>query len=524
MSRTVDQAPKPCVQLDNSGGSKLHDRSTPGSIVLLFCTLLSITVPVPLALTPTVIAQVPANSPTLGELSASLKEVANKSKHSIVTIARTVATTNTTAPRPADPEFNPSEFTTGITISNDGHILTAYHTLGQPKTNSYFIFGQPKDADKASWLGEARIHAADPWMDLAILKFDEVELLKTDISKTEDQDFPTIAYMLQAAASYTTLNQITSQIVVLNEADRVVNNSDQSLDQASDQASNQANEKTVGNRYDHGGLLMAAPAVRPASGNVVLNKNGKLLGISTLRIPTTAFIPGAARIMPTDATFLTAIESLIAGQPTNAPLLGISFELSRSASDTDSDIERGVLVNRVGTATPALLSGLKPRDRVIAINSINVKSSAHAQALIAKSFAGDETSISVVRHGDSDITLLDLTLAKRFVAQPQPAIASTDPYRFEGITVEYVTASSPTTFRQYSADIPKSGAVLIDTVELDSPGWDAGIRSGMLIATVNKKPCRSPFVFRQLTESLTAPQTELDVIQSGKRMTISIRR
>tara|TARA_Y100000994_G_scaffold133193_1_gene109193 strand:- start:793 stop:1473 length:681 start_codon:yes stop_codon:yes gene_type:complete len=226
--------------------------------------------------------------------------------------------------------------------------------------------------------------------------------------------------------------------------------------------------------------------------------------------------------MPTDTTFVTALESLIAGMPTNPPLLGISFENIKST--TSADTELGVLVNRVGTATPALFSGLKPSDRVIAINSINVESNAHAQELIARSFAGDKTSISVVRQGNATIMLFNLTLAKRFNQHVQPPIASVDPYRFEGITVEFVTASSPADFRRYAADIPQSGAVLTDAVELDSPAWNAGIRAGMLIATVNNKPCTSPFEFRQITESLSDTPADLDVIQSGKRLTISIQR
>ena len=510
MNQTVDQASREWVQLDNFGGSELHDRSTPGSIVLLFCTLITFTVPLTTPIDSTVIAQPPSSSTALDKLSASLKEVTNQSRHSIVTIARSVTPSNSAVPLPSDSEFNPSEFTTGIVISNTGHILTAYHTLGQPDKNSYFIFGQPKTAENASWIGEASIHAADPWMDLAVLKIDGVDLVKTNVSKIDDQDLPSIAYMLQASASYTTNHQFASQIIVLNESRNIVNKADL------------PNKTKVANRYEHGGLLIAVPAARPASGNVVLDEKGSLLGISTLRIPTSAFIPGAACIMPTDTTFVTALESLIAGMPTNPPLLGISFENIKST--TNADTELGVLVNRVGTATPALFSGLKPSDRVIAINSINVESNAHAQELIARSFAGDKTSISVVRQGNATIMLFNLTLAKRFNQHVQPPIASVDPYRFEGITVEFVTASSPADFRRYAADIPQSGAVLTDAVELDSPAWNAGIRAGMLIATVNNKPCTSPFEFRQITESLSDTPADLDVIQSGKRLTISIQR
>ena len=510
MSQTVDQASRACVQLDNFGGSKLRDRSKSGSIVLLFCTLITFTLLLITPIDSTVIAQPPSSPTALDQLTSSLKEIVKRSRHSIVTITRSVTPSDATVIRPSDPAFNPSEFTTGIVISNTGHILTAYHTLGHPDKNSYFIFGQPKTAENPLWIGEATIHAADPWMDLAVLKIDDVDLIKTDVTKMVDQDLPTIAFMLQASASYTTNNQFASQLVVLNESRNFANNADQ------------PNEKNIRNRYEHGGLLVAVPATRPASGNVVLDENGSLLGISTLRIPIGQFIPGAARIMPTDGTFVSALDSLIAGQPTDPPLLGISFENGNSTIGTDSELS--VLVNRVGTATPALLSGLKPSDRVIAINSINVKSSAHAQDLIARSFAGEKTSISVVRQGNATIMLFNLTLAKRFNQHAQPPIASVDPYRFEGITVEYVTASSPADFRRYAADIPQSGAVLTDSVELNSPAWNAGLRAGMLIATVNNRPCASPFEFRKITESLSDTQANLDVIQSGKRLTISIRR
>lgn len=500
MSQIADQSSRSY----NYGGSKLHDRSTPGSIVFLFNAVM--------VLAFICLAQfaspVRAQQPNLQQTEQTLRKLVRSSKSSIVTIARCFSKNPASIALPDTPNFNPSEFTTGVVVSDDGFLLAPYHTLGQPDSNKYFIYGQSKNDSTPKWLGQASVHAADPWMDLAILKLETDGLVKTQLAGVDDSMLPTPAYMIQAAASYPNTNVLIANSITLNQS-----------------SSLRAEETSKGtskvlNRYQHGGLLLATPSARPASGNVVLNANGELLGVCTLRVPIDAFVPGAANIMPVDDTFTKAVTSLLAGIPTNAPLLGISFSDGES---TDSPAtEAGVVVSRVGTATPALSAGLRTNDRVIAINSTNVESKHHAQQLIETFFAGQTISITVVRQGESTVSLLDVTLAKRFVAGPQPPVATTKPFDFAGLSIDYVTASAPSEFRQYAADIPALGAVLVKAVEVDSAAWKTGVRAGMLVSKVNGTPCTSPVEFQQLTESIDLPNTTLTVIQAGKTSQIKL--
>ena len=67
---------------------------------------------------------------------------------------------------PASPEFAPQEYAGGIVVGSSGLILTAYHSLGDPAQNRYWV-----------WLPQRRepllargVKAADPWLDLAVLE------------------------------------------------------------------------------------------------------------------------------------------------------------------------------------------------------------------------------------------------------------------------------------------------------------------------------------------------------------------
>src|SRR5262245_14753402 len=70
---------------------------------------------------------------------------------------------------PTDPRFVPTEFGTGVVIDATGLVLTNYHVLGNIRQADFFIWHGRKPY-------KAAVKAADPWLDLAILKFEDSNL------------------------------------------------------------------------------------------------------------------------------------------------------------------------------------------------------------------------------------------------------------------------------------------------------------------------------------------------------------
>src|SRR6478672_1497438 len=72
-------------------------------------------------------------------------------------------------PEPTDRAFVPSEFGSGVVIDAKGLVLTAYHVVGDHRAADYFVWLNRKPYT-------ARLKAADPWFDLAVLQIESANL------------------------------------------------------------------------------------------------------------------------------------------------------------------------------------------------------------------------------------------------------------------------------------------------------------------------------------------------------------
>ena len=70
---------------------------------------------------------------------------------------------------PTDPGFVPNEFGSGVVIDAQGLIVTNLHVLGNHRENDYFVWISRKPY-------AAKLKAADPWLDLAVLQVEASEL------------------------------------------------------------------------------------------------------------------------------------------------------------------------------------------------------------------------------------------------------------------------------------------------------------------------------------------------------------
>src|SRR5262245_9962703 len=141
-------------------------------LILVGCLLTAVSASAPSG------AQEPSGLQAAAALESVLVDAIAKAEKSVVAIARV------RADRPPNKEeeradFVPDEFGTGVVIDAKGFILTNYHVLGEVKDSRFFVWAQRKRYT-------ATVKAADPWLDLAVLKIDASDLVPLTLGQAAD--------------------------------------------------------------------------------------------------------------------------------------------------------------------------------------------------------------------------------------------------------------------------------------------------------------------------------------------------
>jgi S1-C subfamily serine protease len=106
-----------------------------------------------------------------------------------------------------------------------------------------------------------------------------------------------------------------------------------------------------------GSLEHTAPLPRGASGGPLVDAEGHLLGLNTVRLEG-----GFILALPADASMRARVDALARGESTARPRLGVA-------------LGRGLLVRAVKDASPAAVAGIVPGDRFVALDDRPLRSS-----------------------------------------------------------------------------------------------------------------------------------------------------
>ncbi|MBD2771580.1 HhoA/HhoB/HtrA family serine endopeptidase [Iningainema tapete] len=154
------------------------------------------------------------------------------------------------------------------------------------------------------------------------------------------------------------------------------------------------------------GLIQTDAAINPGnSGGPLLNARGQVIGVNT------AIISGAQGIgfaIPIDAAQRIAQQIITKGRVEH-PYLGVQMlpltpEIRQRLSNNPNirlQADRGVLIVRVVSGSPAQRAGLRPGDVIQAINNQSVTTAEAVQQLVEKSGVGTNMQITVQRDGST---------------------------------------------------------------------------------------------------------------------------
>jgi serine protease Do len=378
---------------------------------------------------------------------------------------------NLLAPNPADPNFIPNDFATGVVVDPDGLILTAYHALGE-------------DSDYYVALGDHQYHpawikAADPRADLAVLAIDANGLTPISLGDGTGVRKGQIVIVLGNPYAIARDGQVSAGWGIVSNMARKSAPVPTEFDTTG---------KTT---LHHFGTLIQTDAKLNlgTSGGPLLDLQGRMVGLVTSLAAVAGYETAAGYAFPVDEAFRRAVDTLKQGREVEYGFLGVQT-LNLSLDETLAGLQ-GTRVRRIVPGTPAEKSGMEPGDLVTAVNGKPVYDSDGLVLEVGRLPVESVVHLAVLR-GDRHLDL-KVGLTKYPVRGKKIVTAPAADWR--GMRVDYPTAVADTDTLGGLEVRPFDAGVVATEVEENSPTWTAGLRPGCLVHHVDRQAVQTPKQF-----------------------------
>ena len=273
----------------------------------------------------------------------------------------------------------------GIIISEDGYILTNNHVVSSSSSdsNSYYQISEATKVtvtlfnDETEY--EAKIVGQDKQTDLAVIKIEKTGLTKAEFADSDDVKVGEFAMAVGNPVNMT--STVTTGIV--SAVNRKITDSD-------------------GKTYT---CIQTDAAINSGnSGGALVNAQGKVIGINTLKLSGTG-IEGIGFAIPINST--TDITSqLIQYSKVKRPFIGISGIDLDEATAKKYNLVIGVYVKSVEDFSSAEKGGLKSGDVIIEADGKSIKSMDELNEIKNSHQIGDTMKLKINRDGsEKEITL-----------------------------------------------------------------------------------------------------------------------
>ena len=315
-----------------------------------------------------------SNAISLSEYSNTSVAVANKVLPSIVGIS-VEYTVNTMFGGSTTAEASGS----GIIISEDGYILTNNHVINS-STSSNSSYYQITEAnklkvtlynDKTEY--EAKVIGSDSQTDLAVIK-----IYKTGLTAAElgDSSAVQVGEFVMAVGNPLGLNSSISTGIV-SAKDREIQDSE-------------SNTKYT--------VIQTDAAINSGnSGGALVNADGKVIGINTLKLSGTG-VEGIGFAIPINST-VEVYQELIKSGKVKRPYIGIAGIDLDEATAKRYKLVQGVYVKSVENFSAAEKAGLQAGDVIIEADGTSVKTMDELNSIKNKHNIGDKLKVKVNRDG-----------------------------------------------------------------------------------------------------------------------------
>ena len=272
----------------------------------------------------------------------------------------------------------------GIIISEDGYILTNNHVINSSSSssNSYYQITEANNLKVTLYNDDteydAKVVGSDSQTDLAVIKIEKTGLTAAELgdsSQVQVGEFAmAIGNPLNMASTVTTgvISATNRTITSDNVTYKVIQ---------TDAAINSGN-----------------------SGGALINADGKVIGINTLKLSGTG-IEGIGFAIPINST-IDVYKELINNGKISRPYIGITGIDLDEATAKKNNLVEGVYVKSIENFSAAEKAGVQAGDVIIQADGTDIKTMEELNTIKNKHSVGDKLTIKVNRNGkEKELTL-----------------------------------------------------------------------------------------------------------------------
>ncbi|MCA9217646.1 MAG: trypsin-like peptidase domain-containing protein [Planctomycetales bacterium] len=426
----------------------------------------------------------------IAQIESAIQQIVERTSPSVVAIVRGRTSENESS------EFTAYEYGTGVAIDEQGFVLTNFHLIGDPAEDEFGVWHDRR-------FYPAKVLAADPWTDLAVLQVDGAKFASIEIETVElnsnapnvrpGQVVVTLGNPYQIART----GQVASAWGTTNGASRLLITQD------------------GGTVFKYGGLIQTDARLRlSSSGGPLLNLDGKMVGIVTSIKAFEGFEAQSSCAIAMTKDIRRVIDELKSGHEPEFGFLGIDPEPNAVAIADENTI--GVKINQVLPKTPAQSAGLLAGDIVTRMDGVSLTSVEDFLFRLGTSAAGSTITVSVQRMDPILRRTREFqrqcVLTKRFVAHQRAAYSTAEKFKWRGMQVDYFSAVRD---RSELLVGPPQPCVRVTSVDKDSAAWMAGVRASDLVAELNSQPTADPATFENIAMNATG-DAALRIVDRGE--------
>lgn len=276
----------------------------------------------------------------------------------------------------------------GIIISEDGYILTNNHIVNSSSNNSYYEVSKANKLtvylynDETAY--EAKIIGTDEQTDLAVIKIEKTGLTAAELGNSDSVQVG--EFSMAVGNPLGMQSSVTSGII--SAVNRKVTDSD-------------------GKTFT---LIQTDAAINAGnSGGALVNAEGKVVGINTLKLSGTG-IEGMGFAIPINST-VDIYEQLIQYNKVKRPYIGITgIDLDEKTAEYNKLVV-GIYVKSIDDFSSAEKAGLKIGDVIVEADGKSITTMDELNEIKNSHKIGDEMTLKVNRNGN-DVSIT-LTLAEQ---------------------------------------------------------------------------------------------------------------
>lgn len=274
----------------------------------------------------------------------------------------------------------------GIIISEDGYIVTNNHVVDSSSSNSYYELSKATSikiklnsdtyGDDATY--DATVVGQDSQTDLAVLKIEKTGLT---VAEFADSDQAVVGEFVMAVGSPLGLDTTVTQGII-SAVNREV--------------------ESDGTKYT---CIQTDAAINSGnSGGALINSDGKVIGINTLKLSGTG-VEGIGFAIPINSA-TDVISQLKDHQKVLRPYIGITGINLDEQTAKKYKLEVGVYIKSVEDFSPAEKAGLKAGDVIIKADGKSITTMDELNEIKNSHQIGDTMTLTVNRNGsDKNISV-----------------------------------------------------------------------------------------------------------------------